>query len=172
MSARGLVIVNTGNGKGKTTAALGMALRASDHDIGVVVLQFIKSGAGYGEHVTAKKLGVEVVAGGAGLTRGERDAPEHKRLAAALWKTAAEKIASGDYDIVVLDEITYPLQYGWLVIGEVLDVLRIRPPHVHVVITGRNAPPELLDFADTVTEMVEVKHHLRLGIKAQPGIEF
>ncbi len=171
--ARGLVMVNTGNGKGKTTAALGMALRAWGHDMKVVMLQFVKSPtADYGEHRAAQRIGLEILAGGAGFTGWGKNVGENKSLAIELWNVAREKINSGAYDMVVLDELTYTLQYGWLPVSEVLDALSQRPKNVHVVITGRNAPQALIDFADTVVEIIEVKHHLRRGIKAQPGIEF
>ncbi len=170
---RGLVILNIGNGKGKTTAALGMLLRAWGHDMRVVMLQFVKSPtADCGERRAAQRLGMEMVAGGAGFTRLDKNADKNKALAMGLWNTAKEKINSGSYDMVVLDEFTYPLQYGWLSLPDVIDTLRSRPNTVHVIITGRNVPQALIDFADTVVEMTDVKHHLRNGIKAQPGIEF
>lgn len=171
--ATGLVIVNTGNGKGKTTAALGLLLRAWGHNMKVVMLQFVKSStANYGEHRAARRIGVEILAGGAGFTWRGKNAEKNKRLTIELWNVAKEKIKSGFYHMVILDEISYPLRYGWLPVDEVIDVLRHRPEKVHVVITGRDVPQELIDFADVVTELREVKHHLRKGIKAQPGIEF
>ena len=170
-TAKGLVIVNTGNGKGKTTAALGMMLRAWGHDMKVVVLQFVKH-ATVGEHRAAQRLGVEMVAGGAGFTfRGDND-EKNRQMARELWQIAREKINSGNYDTVILDEMTYAFEFGWLEIDEVLEVLRTRPEKVHVIITGRNAPQALIDFADTVMEIQDVKHHHRLGIKAQAGIEY
>lgn len=171
--AIGLVIVNTGNGKGKTTAALGLLLRAWGHNMKVVMLQFVKSStANYGEHRAARRIGVEILAGGAGFTQRGKNAGKNKQLAIELWNVAKEKIKSGFYHMVILDEISYPLRYGWLPVDEVIDILRHRPEKVHVVITGRDVPQELIDFADVVTEVREVKHHLRKGIKAQPGIEF
>ncbi len=172
-ATKGLIIINTGKGKGKTTAALGLMLRAWAHGMNVVMLQFIKrASANCGEHRAAQKMGVELVAGGAGFTRSDRSRDANRLLTSELWKTAKEKVTSGDYDMVVLDELSYPLRYGWLTVEEVLDVLRNRPPAVHVVITGRDVPGELIEMADMVTEMGEVKHHLKKGIKAQPGIEF
>ena len=169
----GLVMVNTGNGKGKTTAALGLLLRAWGHNMKVVMLQFVKSStANYGEHRAARRIGMEIVTRGAGFTRGGKNVEANKKLAIELWDMAKEKINSGAYQMVVLDEFTYPLRYGWLSVEEVIDVLRHRPGEVHVVITGRDAPRELIDFADVVTESREVKHHLRKGIKAQAGVEF
>lgn len=171
--ARGLVIINTGTGKGKTTAALGMLLRAWGHGMKVIMLQFVKrSTADYGEHRAARRMGVEILAGGAGFTKTGSNAEKNRQLSVELWSTAADKICSGDYQMVILDELTYPLRYGWLTVAEVLDVLRNRPGEVHVVITGRDAPQELVDFADMVVEMKEVKHHLQKGIKAQPGVEY
>lgn len=169
--AIGLVIVNTGNGKGKTTAALGLLLRAWGHNMKVVMLQFVKR-AKCGEHRAARQMGVELVAGGAGFTRRGKNADKNKHLTIELWNMAREKINSGFYHMVILDEISYPLQYGWLPVDEVIDVLRHRPENVHVVITGRNVPAELVEIADMVTEMKEIKHPLHKGIKAQPGIEF
>ncbi len=169
---KGLIIVNTGNGKGKTTAALGMLLRAWGHDMRVVMLQFVKRTANCGEHRAARRIGIEILAWGAGFTRRGKNAEANKRLAIELWDMAKDKINSGAYHMVILDEFTYPLRYGWLPVEEVLDVLRNRPGDMHVVITGRDAPRELIDFADVVTESREIKHHLRKGIKAQAGVEF
>jgi cob(I)alamin adenosyltransferase len=166
-------MVNTGNGKGKTTAALGLLLRAWGHNMKVIMMQFVKSStADYGEHRAARRIGIEIMTRGAGFTRQGKNAEANKRLAIELWDMAKEKINSGAYQMVVLDEFTYPLRYGWLSVEEVLDVLRHRPGEVHVVITGRDAPQELIDFADVATESKEVKHHLRKGIKAQAGVEF
>lgn len=168
---KGLVIVNTGKGKGKTTAALGMMLRAWGHGMKVVVLQFVKH-SNVGEHRAAERMGVEMVAGGAGFTAIADNAAKNAQMAKDLWKVATEKINSGTYDMVILDELTYALHYGWLTIDEVLDVLKRRPERVHVIITGRNAPQALIDFADTVVEMVDIKHAKRQGVKAQRGIEY
>ncbi len=168
---RGLVIVNTGPGKGKTTAALGMMLRAWGHDMKIVVLQFVKQ-ATVGEHRAAQRMGVEMIAGGAGFTNRGDNAEKNKRMAKELWNLATEKINSGSYDLVILDELTYAFNYDWLELDEVLAVLRQRPGKVHVVITGRDAPQPLIDYADTVVEMRDIKHHFKQGIKAQPGIEF
>ena len=169
---RGLVIINTGNGKGKTTAALGLMLRAWGHGMKVIMLQFVKkSTSNYGEHRAARKIGIEIVARGAGFTIGGKNEAENKRLSLELWDMAKEMINSRNYQMVVLDEFTYPLRYGWLSAAEVIDFLKHRPGKVHVVITGRDAPQELIDFADVVTEMKEIKHPLRKGVKAQEGIE-
>ena len=168
-----LVIVYTGNGKGKTTAALGVLFRAWGRGMKVVMLSFIKAEtANFGEEQAARKLGIEMIPLGGGFTWLSKDIEKDKALARRCWELCKDKIASAEYDIVILDEMTYPLTYGWLDIDEVLEVLRNRPPDLHVVITGRDAPQELIDFADLVTEMREVKHPFNAGIKAQPGIDF
>jgi cob(I)alamin adenosyltransferase len=171
---RALVIVNTGDGKGKTTAALGTLLRAWGRGWKVVMLQFIKTEtSNFGEHRAARKMGVEIIPLGSGFTWLSKDIEHDKALARRCWEQCKERLLSGEYDLVVLDEITYPLTYGWLPVEEVLDALRARPPYVHVILTGRDAPAELVEFADLVTEMQEVKHPYRTqGIKAQAGIEF
>ena len=169
----GLVIVNTGNGKGKTTAALGILLRAAGRDMKVAMLQFIKSAdTERGEHIGARRLGVEIIPMGAGFTWLSEEIEKDQALARECWARCTEALNSGDYDVVIFDELTYALSYGWLEHDEVLPVLRDRPIGTHVVITGRNATPELCEFADLVTEMNEVKHPYRTqGIGAQPGIE-
>lgn len=168
-----LVVVNTGDGKGKTTAALGVLFRAWGRGMRVIMLQFIKATtSNYGEDRAAKKLGVEIIPLGGGFTWLSKDIEKDKALARQLWEICKEKISSGQYDIVILDEFTYPLAYGWLPIDEVLDFLRSRPPGIHIIITGRGAPPELIEFADLVTEMRDIKHPYEKGIKAQPGLEF
>jgi cob(I)alamin adenosyltransferase len=170
---KSLVVVNTGNGKGKTTAALGVLFRAWGRGLNVCMLQFIKSTtSNYGENRAAKKTGMEVIALGGGFTWLSKDIEKDKALARELWEQCKAKIASGEYDVVALDEFTYPLAYGWLPVDEVIAFLRERPQRTHVIITGRDAPQELIDFADLVTEMREVKHPFQQGIKAQPGIEF
>ena len=170
---KGLVIVNTGNGKGKTTAAMGLLLRAWGRDMKVIMLQFIKhSTANFGEQRAAQKMGVEMRAMGDGFTWRSRDLEQTADLARAHWEDCREVIAGGGYDVVILDEFTYPLHYGWIPVDEVLEALRRRPEMQHIVITGRNAPPALTEFADLVTEMQVVKHPYHSGIKAQPGVEF
>jgi cob(I)alamin adenosyltransferase len=171
--AKGLVIINTGTGKGKTTAALGLLFRAWGWDMKVIMLQFMKSTtANYGEHRAARRLGIEIVPLGAGFTWQTTRADKGRSLAIDLWGQAREKITSGNYDMVVLDELSYPLQYGWIPVEAVLETLRNRLSWVHVVITGRDTPQELIDFADIVTNMEAVKHPFQEGTKAQPGIEF
>jgi len=178
MSARGaqrkaLVIVLTGQGKGKTTAALGVVLRAWGRGMKTVVLQFVKARtANYGENRAARKLGIEMIPLGEGFTWLSKDIEKDKATARECWELARQKIDSGQYDIVVLDEMTYPMTYGWIPVEEVIDTLRRRPEGLHVIITGRDAPQELIDFADLVTEMREVKHPYKKGAKARPGIDF
>ena len=178
MTARGagrkaLVIVLTGQGKGKTTAALGVVLRAWGRGMKTVVLQFVKARtANYGENRAARKLGIEMIPLGEGFTWLSKDIEKDKATARECWELARQKIDSGQYDIVVLDEMTYPMTYGWIPVEEVIDTLRQRPQGLHVIITGRDAPQELIDFADLVTEMREVKHPYKKDVKARPGIDF
>jgi cob(I)alamin adenosyltransferase len=170
---QGLVIVNTGNGKGKTTAALGLLLRASGQGLRVAMFQFIKAKSGnWGEQRAARKLGVEIVPLGSGFTWTSDDLERDRALAGEGWQQCRTAIESGEYDLVILDEITYCFTFGWLDLAEVLAVLRNRPAGQHVVLTGRDAPQELIDIADLVTEMREVKHPYAAGVKAQKGIEF
>ena len=170
---KGLVIVNTGSGKGKTTAALGLMLRAWGRDMKVIALQFIKhTTANFGEQRAARKMGVEMRAMGDGFTWRSRDLDHSADLARQHWQQCQDVIANGGYDIVILDEFTYALHYGWIPIDDALETLRRRPEMQHIIITGRNAPPPLIDFADLVTEMQVIKHPYQQGIKAQPGVEF
>jgi cob(I)alamin adenosyltransferase len=171
--AKGLVIVYTGDGKGKTTAALGLLLRAWGRRQRVVMLQFIKEqGARWGEIRAAERLGVEIIPLGGGFTWESHDIEHDRALAEQGWAECRRRLESGAYDLVILDELTYCLNFGWLDLDEVLAVLRRRRPDSHVVITGRDAPAALVAFADLVTEMREVKHPFHQGVKAQPGIEF
>jgi len=168
-----LVVLYTGNGKGKTTAALGMLLRAWGRGMKVCMLSFIKEQtANFGEERAARKLGIELIPLGGGFTWLSKDIEQDKALARRCWELCKQKIASGEYDIVVLDEITYPITYGWLDVDEVIATLRERPKDLHVVLTGRDAHEKLIEFADLVTEMREVKHPFTTGIKAQPGVDF
>ena len=170
---KGLVIVNTGSGKGKTTAAMGIIFRAWGRDMKVIMLQFIKhSTANFGEQRAAKKIGIEMRAMGDGFTWRSKDLEQTAELARAHWEDCKNVIANGEYDVVVLDEFTYPLHYGWIPVEDVIQALTARPKMQHVIITGRNAPEALVEFADLVTEMQVVKHPYQSGIKAQPGIEF
>ncbi len=169
---RGLVIVHTGDGKGKSTAAFGLALRAHGRGKAVRIYQFMKvPSARFGEHRMFEQLGVPIEGLGDGFSWKSKDLEHSAQLARDGWLRAAATIAAGEHFLVVLDEIMYPLRYGWLPLEPVLQALRERPPHVHVVLTGRNAPEELVDLADTVTEMTLVKHHYKAGVPAQRGIE-
>ncbi len=171
---KGLVIVNTGDGKGKTSAALGVLFRAWGRGMRVQMFQFLKhTGAHFGEHRAADKLGIPIIAMGDGFTWRSKDMDQTQALAVEQWENCKSAILSDEHDIIILDEFTYPLHYGWVPIQDVLDVLSKRAPRLHVIITGRHAPEELVEFADLVTEMQVVKHPYRdQGIKAQPGIEF
>ncbi len=173
MSAvQGLVIVHTGKGKGKTTAALGLLFRAWGNGLRVVMLQFVKGAeSDYGEHKAARRIGVEIIPGGAGFVFDPADPGPHRDRAIEQWQEAKKRINSGNYDMVILDELTYPLYFGWITPQEVNEVLKERPSNLHIIITGRGAPEELIDFADTVIDICDVKHHLQKGVKAQKGIE-
>ncbi len=169
---RGLVIVHTGDGKGKSTAAFGLALRAHGRGKAVKIYQFMKvPSARFGEHRAFEQLEVPIEGLGDGFSWKSRDLEHSARLARDGWMRAESTIREGAHFLVVLDEIMYPLRYGWLPLQPVLDCLRERPADTHVVLTGRNAPAELIDLADTVTEMRMIKHHFRAGVPAQRGIE-
>lgn len=172
---RGLVIVNTGNGKGKTTAALGVVLRAWGREMRVGGVQFFKhENANFGELRALERMGVTLTPIGDGFTWTSRDLDETQARALHGWEVAKERIASGAYDIFVLDEFTYLMHFGWLDTAEVMAWLAAnKPPMLHLIITGRDAPEALIAFADLVTEMREVKHPFRdQGIKAQKGVEY
>lgn len=169
---RGLVLVNTGDGKGKSTAAFGLALRAHGRGKSVKIFQFMKvPSARFGEHRMFEQLGIPIEGLGDGFSWKSQDQERSAQLARDGWERAREAILSGTHFMVVLDEITYPLIYGWLPLEPVLQALRERPREVHVVLTGRRCPPELIALADTVTEMGLVKHAFQAGIPAQRGIE-
>lgn len=173
---RGLILINTGPGKGKTTAALGTALRAVGNGMRVLVLQFLKGSWHYGELDAVQSFGQNFVMKqmGRGFVKvgGAETDPEDIRLVEAAWAEAREAIESGEWDMVVLDEINYAISYGMLDAAVVAEALRGKPEKVHVILTGRNADPLLVELADTVTEMREVKHAYQKGIKAQRGIEY
>jgi cob(I)alamin adenosyltransferase len=169
---RGLVIVNTGDGKGKSTAAFGLALRAHGRGKAVKIFQFMKvPTARFGEHRMFEQLGIPIEGLGDGFSWKSHDLEHSAQLARDGWQKAKAVILSGDYFLVALDEITYPLIYGWLDLEDVLQTLRARPKEVHVVLTGRRCPPEIIELADTVTEMQMIKHAFKAGIPAQRGIE-
>jgi cob(I)alamin adenosyltransferase len=175
-SRRGLILINTGPGKGKTTAAMGTALRAVGNGMRVLMIQFLKGSWHYGELDAVKAFGDNFVLKqmGRGFVKvgGAETDPEDVRLVEAAWAEARDAIYSGDWDMVVLDEINYAIGYGMLDPVIVADALRQRPEMVHVILTGRNAHSLLVELADTVTEMREVKHAYQKGILAQRGIEY
>lgn len=169
---RGLIIVNTGDGKGKSTAAFGLAFRALGRGKAVKVYQFMKvPTARFGEHRLAEKVGLPVEGLGDGFSWKSKDLEYSAQLARDGWEKAKADILSGELFLVVLDEITYPLIYGWLPLQDVLDTLAARPKEVHVCLTGRRCPQEIIDMADTVTEMTMIKHAFKAGVPAQRGIE-
>jgi len=173
---RGLILINTGPGKGKTTAALGTALRAVGCGMRVLVLQFIKGSWHYGELDAVEAFGSNFVLKqmGRGFVKigGAEPDPEDSRLVQAAWAEARDAIDSGEWDLVVLDEINYAISYKMLDVADVAEALKGKPEMVHVILTGRNAHPILVELADTVTEMREVKHAYSRGIQAQRGIEY
>ncbi|WP_414657773.1 cob(I)yrinic acid a,c-diamide adenosyltransferase [Deinococcus sp. VB343] len=170
---RGLLMVNTGNGKGKTTAAMGLLIRAHGRGLRTKMFQFLKHDtAKFGEHRTLDLLGIPYQGLGDGWTWRSKDLENSAEMAAHGWALAKEAIRSGEYDLLVLDEFTYPLKYGWVAWPEVEAALRERDPDMHVVITGRGAIPELVALADTVSEIQPVKHAYEQGIGGQQGIEY
>ena len=170
---RSLVLVNTGEGKGKSTAAFGVVMRALARDWRVCVIQFIKSDKWkVGEEKIARQLGVEWLKGGDGFTWESHDLDKSEGRAAAAWQLAAAAIVGGEYQLIVLDEITYPMNWGWIDSQVVIDAIRTRPAQVNIVATGRDAPTALIEVADTVTEMVKIRHAYDRGIKARRGIDF
>ncbi len=173
---KGLIIVNTGPGKGKTTAAMGTGLRAVGTGMKVLMLQFLKGSWHYGELDAVKAFGDSFVMKqmGRGFVKvgGAETDPEDIRLVQEAWNEAREAILSGQWDLVILDEINYAIGYKMLDPEKVCAVLRRKPDMVHVILTGRNAHPTIVDLADTVTEMREVKHAYQKGIQAQRGIEY
>lgn len=169
---RGLLIVHTGDGKGKSTAAFGLALRAHGRGKAVKIYQFMKvPSARFGEHRMFEQLGIPIEGLGDGFSWKSQDLEHSAQLARDGWQRAKATILEGAHFMVTLDEMTYPLIYGWLPLEDVLQTLRSRPAQVHVVVTGRRCPPEIIALADTVTEMTMVKHAFQAGIPAQRGIE-
>lgn len=171
---RGLVLINTGEGKGKTTASLGVILRMLGRKKRVALVQFLKhEGGQWGEVRGLRELGLDAIKTGDGWTWTSKDLDESQSKALHGWEIAKEKITSGEYDLVVLDEFTYLLDFGWLDTMEVLNWLEEnKPEEMNLIITGRNAPQALIDYADTVTEMTKIKHAYDAGIPARAGIEF
>ncbi len=184
METKGLVLINTGTGKGKTTAALGTAIRAWGDGQKVLILQFIKGAWKYGELKAIETLGkaegrIEIRPMGDGFVFHNKKDPENeerlaekKELACRAWDMVRKEVMSGAWDLIVLDEINYAIHFGMLETEEVARLIRERPPRLNMILTGRYAPKELIDLADTVTEMTLVKHAFQKGIRARKGIEF
>ena len=173
---RGLIIVHTGPGKGKTTAAMGTALRAVGQGMKVLMLQFLKGSWHYGELDAVQAFGANCVMKqmGRGFVKvgGAEPDPEDVRMVEEAWAEAEKAILSGEWDLVILDEINYAISYGMLDPAKVVETLKQKPEMVHVILTGRNAHPTIVDLADTVTEMRQVKHAYEKGVMAQRGIEY
>ncbi len=169
---RGLVMINTGHGKGKTTAALGAVLRAVGQGLSALILQFIKSGDGYGELEGLSYLpGVETHSLGLGLI-GDDDLGPHRDLALKAWDQAKREVLSRRWDLIVLDELCIAMKYGFVTVADVAGLIHDKPRELILIITGRYCPKELFEYADTVTEMKAVKHHLATGRESQAGIEY
>ena len=173
---KGLVVVITGNGKGKTTSALGMALRACGHGLRVCIIQFMKGDLYAGEWDGIKQLrGVELISTGKGFC-GIQGNPypfeEHRANAQEAIRLVKEKIASGDFDILIMDEINNSLHLKLVDLDQVLEILRDKPPLMHLILTGRDAHPRIIELADTVSEVREIKHAYRKDIEPQPGIDY
>jgi cob(I)alamin adenosyltransferase len=175
-NTKGLLMVNTGDGKGKTTASIGLMVRAAGRGLKCCMIQFMKSKTDrYGEHEALEKLGIEVHTMGAGFTWDTKDKDLDIATSRETWELCVAKMRSGEYELLVFDEIVYVLDYQFLDLSEVLaeiKAIREKQPHLHIVMSGRNAPQELIDAADLVTEMKEIKHPFHAGIYAQQGIEF
>jgi cob(I)alamin adenosyltransferase len=171
---RGLLIVHTGTGKGKSTAAFGLVLRCIGHGMRVGIVQFVKGVWSTGERIALERFGDLVVcrAMGEGFTWETQDRARDITAARRAWEMATAMIADPSYRLVLLDELNIVLRYDYLPVEEVVAALKAKPRDLHVVVTGRNARPELIEAADLVTEMTLVKHPFRSGVKAQPGIEF
>ena len=168
-----LVLIHTGDGKGKSTAAFGTAMRAVARGWHVVVIQFLKSGDwSVGEQKAGRDLGIEWWALGDGFTWDSDDMDQSAAAAREAWTAARQKIEAGEHELVILDEVTYPMVWGWLDTSEVVEVITSRPSQVNVILTGRDAPDELVEIADTVTEMRNVKHAFDRGVMAKRGIDY
>lgn len=178
-NTKGLLMLNTGDGKGKTTAAIGVMVRAAGHELNCCMIQFMKAKTDrYGEHESFEKLGIEVHTMGDGFTWDTNDKTQDIKTSEETWALCVEKMQTGDYDLLVFDELLYVLSYGFLdidtVIAEIREV-RKSQPHLHLILTGRNVDnglQKMIDEADLVTEMTEIKHPFNVGIFAQQGIEF
>ena len=175
-NTKGLLMVNTGDGKGKTTAALGVLVRAAGRGMNCCLIEFMKAKTDrYGEHESLEQLGIEIHTMGDGFTWDTKDTAQDVKTSEETWALCVEKMRSEDYDLLVFDELVYVLDYKFLdvekVLAEIKEV-RAKQPNLHIIVTGRNAPPALVEAADLVTEMKEVKHPFNAGIYAQQGIEF
>lgn len=189
--SKGLVIIITGNGKGKTTSALGQALRAVGQGLKVLMIQFLKSSAIYGEIKAAKKLfpDFEIIQAGKPCTRAKNiykctncnfechvnpknPSNEDKESAQKAFILAQEKIKSGKYNLIILDEVNYVIDYGLIKVDSVLELIKDKPQDLHLILTGRNAPPQLVREADLVSEILEIKHPFQKGLKSVRGIDF
>jgi len=171
--APSLLLVNTGDGKGKSTAAFGTAIRAVARGWDVAVIQFLKSGDwAVGEEKIGKELGIDWWALGDGFTWDSESMEESEAVARAAWQHTREVVGRGKHRLVVLDEITYPINWGWIALDEAVEVLTSRPEPVSVIVTGRDAPSEIVEIADTVTEMRKVKHAYDRGVMARRGIDY
>jgi cob(I)alamin adenosyltransferase len=171
--ATSLFLVNTGEGNGKSTAAFGTALRAAGAGLRVCVIQFMKSGKWKtGEEKAGRDLGIEWWTLGDGFTWESTDMERTEAIAREAWAAATEKIRSGEFDLIVLDEVTYPITWGWIDESQAIDVIKSRPPNVNIIATGRGATASVIQAADTVTEMVKRKHVFDSGVKALRGIDF
>jgi cob(I)alamin adenosyltransferase len=165
--------VNTGDGKGKSTAAFGTALRALARGWKVGVVQFLKSGEWkVGEEKLGRELGIDWWALGDGFTWDSDDIDESEAIAREAWSSTRSRIESDEYDLLILDEITYPINWGWIGVDDVLAAIENRPPRLNLILTGRDAPPALIDVADTVTEMRKLKHAFDVGVIAKRGIDY
>jgi cob(I)alamin adenosyltransferase len=171
---KGLLIVHTGSGKGKSTAAFGLLLRMVGHGRRCAVVQFVKGAWSTGERAVLERFGplVSWHSMGEGFTWETQDKARDIAACSRAWERALELMKETDLSLLVLDELNIALRYGYLPLESVVGTLRLRPSTLHVVVTGRNAKPELIEAADLVTEMVSIKHHFAAGVKAQPGIEF
>jgi len=177
MEKDGLIIVYTGKGKGKTTAALGIALRATGYEKRTCMIQFIKGSWHYGEMDSSKRLEPEfemvaVGKGFVGIIDDKSTREDHQKIAKEAIRVSNQKIQSGNYDIVILDEINYAINLNLISVNDVLDIIKSKPKNVDLVLTGNYAKNEIIEIADLVTEMKEIKHPFQQGIKAKKGIDF
>jgi len=173
MTERGRVLVNTGNGKGKTTAALGTAFRALGHGKKVCVIQFLKGKGKYGERVMAKKMeNLDWFICGKGFVFNKENIEEDRKVARDGFQLAQEKVGSDDYDLIILDEITYLPLYDFLDVEKIVELIQNKPERLSIILTGRDAHPRIVEMADTVSVIEPAKHAYEQGIKAQKGIEF